>query len=98
MVAFADRHIGPTEAAQRTMLDALGLSADSGTEPGRGAHASGRPPPSIYTGPEDAVADSRIPGRRAETEALAELRALAGRNTVNRSMIGLGYYGTVTPQ
>jgi len=25
VVAFADRHIGPTETAQRTMLDALGL-------------------------------------------------------------------------
>ena len=28
---------------------------------------------------------------------LAELRALAARNTVLTSMIGLGYYGTLTP-
>jgi glycine dehydrogenase len=28
---------------------------------------------------------------------LAELRRLAGRNQVLTSMIGLGYYGTVTP-
>ena len=28
---------------------------------------------------------------------LAELRALADRNTVAASMIGLGYYGTHTP-
>src|SRR5690606_14431253 len=27
----------------------------------------------------------------------AELRALAGRNTVRTSLIGQGYYGTVTP-
>ncbi|MEW2009971.1 aminomethyl-transferring glycine dehydrogenase [Microbacterium sp. NPDC078814] len=99
MVAFADRHIGPTEAAQRTMLDALGLgSAGNGTLSPVEELMRQAVPASIYTGPEDAVADSRIPVAASETEALAELRALAARNTVNRSMIGLGYYGTVTPQ
>ena len=34
---------------------------------------------------------------RAEPEVIAELRALAARNTVLTSMIGLGYYGTDTP-
>ena len=34
---------------------------------------------------------------RREAEALAELRALAGRNRVVTSMIGLGYHGTITP-
>ena len=33
----------------------------------------------------------------SETEVLAELRALAARNTVTVPMIGLGYAGTVTP-
>ena len=33
----------------------------------------------------------------SEAEALAELRRMAGRNQVLTSMIGLGYYGTVTP-
>ena len=33
----------------------------------------------------------------SEAEALAELRRLAGRNQVLTSMIGLGYYDTVTP-
>ncbi|WCD94097.1 aminomethyl-transferring glycine dehydrogenase [Microbacterium sp. nov. GSS16] len=51
-------------------------------------------PASIFTGPSD---DSIIPAAASEAEALAELRALAGRNTVNRPMIGLGYYGTLTP-
>ncbi len=36
------------------------------------------------------------PGR-TEHEVLDELRALAGRNQVLTSMIGLGYFGTVTP-
>ncbi|HSR24984.1 MAG TPA: aminomethyl-transferring glycine dehydrogenase, partial [Candidatus Eisenbacteria bacterium] len=34
---------------------------------------------------------------RAEHEVVDELRELASRNTVLTSMIGLGYYGTVTP-
>ena len=38
-----------------------------------------------------------LPPAASEAEALAELRRLAGRNTVAQSMIGLGYYGTVTP-
>ncbi len=38
-----------------------------------------------------------LPPALSEAEALAELRRLAARNTVARSMIGLGYYGTHTP-
>ena len=36
-----------------------------------------------------------LPRRVGEPEVLAELRALAARNTVAVPMIGLGYYGTV---
>ena len=39
----------------------------------------------------------RLPPALAEEEALAQLRLLASRNTVAVSMIGLGYYGTITP-
>ncbi|MDQ2721828.1 MAG: aminomethyl-transferring glycine dehydrogenase [Actinomycetota bacterium] len=38
-----------------------------------------------------------LPAAASEHEALAELRALARRNTVTTSMIGLGYYDTLTP-
>ena len=38
-----------------------------------------------------------LPSPRTEREVLAELRRLAGRNTVRVSMIGLGYYDTITP-
>ena len=38
-----------------------------------------------------------LPPAASEAEVLAELRALAARNHVAVSMIGLGYYGTVTP-
>jgi len=102
VVSFADRHIGPTDAAQHTMLDALGIrpSTSSGTpQGGDGVEALMRQavPSSIFTGPSDAL-DSTIPAAASETEALAELRSLASRNAVNRPMIGLGYYGTITPQ
>ena len=81
------------------MLDALGLSSvDSGALSPVEELMRQAVPASIYTGPEAAVADSRIPVAASETEALAELRALAARNTVTRSMFGLGYSGTGTPQ
>jgi glycine dehydrogenase len=38
-----------------------------------------------------------LPPALSEADALAELRRQAARNTVARSMIGLGYYGTHTP-
>ena len=38
-----------------------------------------------------------LPAAASETEALAELRALADTNTVAVSMIGQGYYDTLTP-
>ncbi|WP_375163830.1 aminomethyl-transferring glycine dehydrogenase [Herbiconiux gentiana] len=43
------------------------------------------------------LADSLVPPAATEREAIDELRALAGRNTVSTSYLGLGYYGTVTP-
>ena len=38
-----------------------------------------------------------LPAPRTEREVLDDLRRLAMRNTVSVSMIGLGYYGTITP-
>nr|WP_082297392.1 aminomethyl-transferring glycine dehydrogenase [Microbacterium sp. GCS4] len=94
MVSFADRHIGTTDAAQRHMLDALGLGADAADASPVDALMREAVPSAIYT---PARTESVIPAAASETEALADLRALAARNTVNRPMIGLGYYGTITP-
>ena len=38
-----------------------------------------------------------LPPSRSETDVLAELKQVAGRNKVYRSYIGQGYYGTQTP-
>ncbi|RPE79419.1 glycine dehydrogenase [Curtobacterium sp. PhB137] len=85
--SFADRHIGTTPADQQTMLDTVGRSSLD-------ALVRAAIPESIHAAP---VTDSVIPAAVGETEALAELRAKAGRNTVRRAMIGLGYHGTHTP-
>src|SRR5882757_2371323 len=39
----------------------------------------------------------RLPAATSESTALAELRAIASRNKVFRSFIGMGYYDTHTP-
>jgi glycine dehydrogenase len=39
----------------------------------------------------------RLPAAASETTALAELRAIAAKNKIFRSHIGMGYYDTATP-
>ena len=84
---FVDRHIGTDAAAQREMLAAVGY-------PSVDALMDAAVPPGIRQG---AQAVASIPAPASEREALAELRSLAAKNTVRRSMIGLGYYDTITP-
>ncbi len=83
--AFASRHIGPREDDVAAMLAAVGQ-------------------PSLA-----ALVDCAVPGgirmagaldveaAHSEEAVVKELRALASRNRVLTSMIGLGYYGTRTP-
>jgi glycine dehydrogenase len=84
MPNFADRHIGPPSADVAKMLAAVGY------------------------GSLDELADAAVPASirsdggvtldaRSEQEVLGELRGLAAQNQVLTSMIGLGYYGTITP-
>src|SRR3954451_10480757 len=85
MTGFAVRHIGPTTAEQRHMLDSLGYSSldelITAALP-EGLHRTDR---------------LDLPDPLTETQALAELRRMASRNHVLTSMIGLGYYDTITP-
>ncbi|WP_426187674.1 aminomethyl-transferring glycine dehydrogenase [Microbacterium sp. TWP3-1-2b2] len=80
------------------MLDALGIDT---SDPSQSLETlmRGAVPASIFTdaSTDAATGDGVIPPAATEAEALAELRAFASRNRVNRSMIGLGYYGTLTP-
>jgi glycine dehydrogenase len=83
---FIARHIGPDDVETRDMLDAMGA-----------------------TSLEDFIAKvvpEKIRAKRkldlkpamAERTALSYLRKAADRNEVFTSMIGMGYYGTVTPK
>jgi glycine dehydrogenase len=84
---FADRHIGTDSVAQLSMLAAVGYDTIDDL-------MDAAVPESIRVAPG---AQSSIPPAATEREAIAELRALASKNTVTRSMIGLGYYDTITP-
>jgi glycine dehydrogenase len=86
---FAPRHIGPAEADLKPMLGLLGY-------PSLDALANATVPASIRLDKPMSLAG--LPeGGWTESEALAKLRAIAVQNTVNRSFIGLGYHGTITP-
>ncbi|MFC4947825.1 aminomethyl-transferring glycine dehydrogenase [Pseudonocardia sp. GCM10023141] len=84
---FADRHIGPGSRELEAMLGVVGAASLEGL-------AAAALPGSIRdVGP----APSTLPPAASESEVLAELRALAARNTITVPMIGQGYAGTVTP-
>ncbi len=84
--AFIGRHVGPDEAEQAAMLKAVG-------QPSLGALVEAIVPRSIRL-----AAPLALPDAITEEEALARLKAIAGRNQVFRSFIGQGYYGTFTPK
>ncbi|MEK7245690.1 MAG: aminomethyl-transferring glycine dehydrogenase [Pseudomonadota bacterium] len=81
---FVRRHIGPNEAETHAMLAELGYAS-------LGELAEAAMPAVIRTG--------GVPHFEplSEAQTLAALRAFARRNRLLKSMIGLGYAGTVTP-
>ncbi|MBC8642841.1 aminomethyl-transferring glycine dehydrogenase [Caballeronia sp. EK] len=86
--AFAERHIGPDDADQRAMLDALGFAS-------RAAFIDAVIPESIRR--KETLPLGAFTQPKSEAEALASLRKLADENLVFRTWIGQGYYGTHTP-
>ncbi|WP_242453895.1 aminomethyl-transferring glycine dehydrogenase [Mycolicibacterium sp. P9-64] len=90
---FADRHIGPDADAVATMLGVIGV--ESLAELAEKALPAGI----LDTVTVDGLAPGldRLPPPATEEQALAELRAMADANTVAVSMIGQGYFDTLTP-
>ncbi|MER6005154.1 aminomethyl-transferring glycine dehydrogenase [Nonomuraea angiospora] len=82
---FSSRHIGPSATEQQRMLESVGFESVADLV--------------AVAVPEAIRAKDRLqlPAAVGEAEAIAELRALAGRNRVLTSMIGLGYHDTITP-
>jgi glycine dehydrogenase len=90
---FADRHIGPDSDSIAAMLEVVGV--DSLEELARRAVPAGILDKLTDTGAAPGL--DQLPPPASEAQALAELRALADANTVAVSMIGQGYYDTLTP-
>jgi glycine dehydrogenase len=84
-LSFLSRHLGPNKATEKEMLKIVGLSSleelVQATLPS--GLASQQPP--------------KLPPARSETRALADLEKILSQNKPFRSLIGLGYHGTITP-
>jgi glycine dehydrogenase len=82
---FSDRHIGPSDADVRAMLEVVGWdSTDSLVDDAI--------PAAIRT-----RCALNLPAARTEEQVLTGLRAVAAKNQPKIQMIGLGYYDTITP-
>lgn len=86
--AFQQRHIGPSASEQAAMLQAIGY-------PSLAALIDAIVPESIRR--HDVLPLGEFTEPKSETEALATLKALAGKNKVLKSLIGQGYYNSHTP-
>ena len=87
--SIARRHIGPREHELGPMLQTVGFASLD-------ALVDATIPKNIrLAGPMTLSAPADSP--RGEAELLAELRAMAQKNKVARSCLGMGYHGTVTP-
>jgi len=83
--AFVSRHIGPNDDEIAQMLRVVGHdSLDAMTD-------------AIVPGSIRSAGALALPPPMTEVDALAKIRAIADRNTVFRSFIGQGYYGTHVP-
>ena len=82
---FIPRHIGPNEADQQHMLEAIGA-------PSLEALMQEVVPANIRM-----TRELDLPAPRAEADVLAEMKKIAAGNQVFRNYIGQGYYGTQTP-
>ncbi len=85
--AFVDRHIGPTHANEVEMLAQLGFDSLE-------SFISAVVPSAIAM---KEPLEEHLPNAVTEVEAIKLLRQMASENKVFTSLIGTGYYGTVTP-
>ena len=83
--AFVGRHIGPSEAEIGAMLRVVGAASLDEV-------AARTVPQAIRTNRA-----LNLPDAVDEAAAIGELRALAAKNVVKKSLIGLGYHATHTP-
>ncbi|CAB4706154.1 unannotated protein [freshwater metagenome] len=85
--SFSRRHIGPTTADQKLMLEKLGYANLT-------TFIADVVPANIAIG---GVIEKALDSAKSEVAVIAELRSIASENKVFRSLIGTGYYGTIVP-
>ncbi len=83
---FLGRHVGRAGPAMTAMLAAVGVASLDEL-------IAQTVPASIRL--SESLA---LPGPRREHEALAALKAIAAKNVLNKSLIGMGYHDTLTPK
>ena len=84
---FEDRHIGPSATDEAEMLQLLGYSDIK-------KFIAEVVPANIQI---EKTLDTVLDTAKSEVDVIAELRAIAEKNEVFTSLIGGGYYGTITP-
>jgi len=85
--AFQHRHIGPSDDQASTMLIELGYSSLAD-------FIADVVPANIAMSEK---LEKHLPSPLNEVDTISALRAMADKNSVFTSLIGTGYYGTVTP-
>ena len=85
--AFQHRHIGPSDDQASTMLIELGYSSLAD-------FIADVVPANIAMSEK---LEKHLPSPLNEVETISALRAMAEKNSVFTSLIGTGYYGTITP-
>ena len=83
--SFAARHIGPSDSDIAAMLHTIGAATLDDV-------AAEAVPPAIRSNQR-----LDLPPPLSEAGVIEELRGLAARNGAQKSLIGMGYYGTHTP-
>lgn len=82
---FIRRHIGPNKKDEQNMLDQLGYKSLSEL-------INNTVPEKILLKDPLSIGDPN-----SEYEALRKLKAISKKNQINSNFIGMGYYGTYTP-
>ncbi|GAB4559123.1 MAG: aminomethyl-transferring glycine dehydrogenase [Rhizobacter sp.] len=82
---FVARHIGIEAGDEQHMLSVIGAASRRALIDAIVPRAIARPTP------------MQLPAPLTEAQALAELKAIAGKNQLLKSFIGQGYHGTHTP-